>query len=126
MSDIPAYLKTMFTDDRFKRLRERIYFAEIDGEKVGVVLATLSPNRDAYALNCSERERVLRAKVENRIHLAFVVAVKLTSFSKPPEFQTANHIEAVDVTGLRKLERRDGSGEFFLLQLDDIDPNRPL
>jgi hypothetical protein len=114
----------MFTDGRFRRIRDRIYFAEIDDKKIGVVLATIYGNYDNYALNRAEYERVLNAKREGRIDLAFVVAVRFNGFGKPPEYHSANHIEALDLTGCRKVDGR--YGEFWPLQLGDIDADGPI
>jgi hypothetical protein len=114
----------MFTDERWKLIHERIYYGEIDGQKNGVVLATQPPNRDKYAWNCDERERVLNARLTGKIDLAFVVAAKLNGFRKPPEYQCGNFIEAVSTTSLRKIAGR--YGDLWLLQLGDIDPDAPL
>ena len=124
MTKVPAYLKTMFSDGQWRRIRDRIYYAEIDGKKIGVVLATMSPNRNDYALNRAEYERVINGKREGKVDLAFVVAVRLSGFGKPPEYHSANHIEAVSLTGCRKIDGR--WGEFFALQLDDINSDGPI
>ena len=121
---IPTYLPSMFADGRWRRIRERIYFGEFDGQKVGVVLATMYPNRDAYALNCAEHERVRSAKLTGKVDVAFVVAAKFDSFEKPPKYMCGNFIEAVNTSGLRRMAGRNG--DFWLLQLDDIDPDAPL
>jgi hypothetical protein len=124
MTTIPAYLKMMFTDDRWRRIRERIYYGEIDGKKIGVAVATQSPNRDNYALNRAEHERVLNGKLTGKVDLAFVVAAKLNGFGNPPEFRCGNFIEAVSLTGYRPIAGR--YGEFWALQLEAIDPDAPL
>jgi hypothetical protein len=121
---IPAYLPTMFTDKRFRQIRERIYYAEIDGRKTGVVLATMYPNRDSYALNCAEHEHVRGAKLAGKIDEALVVAVKINSFGTLPEYQCGNFIEAMSTIGLRKIAGRHG--DFWLLHLGNVDPNSPL
>jgi hypothetical protein len=114
----------MFTDPGWKRISRYIYFKELDGgQKIAVVLATMAPNRDSFALNKGEFERVLNGKRDGKVDHAFVVAVKL---ARPYEYQGAEFAEALAVR-LANRPTIDGIyGEFWALQLYDIDNNAPL
>jgi hypothetical protein len=57
MTTVPTYLQTVSTDNRWRRIRERIFYSEIDNTKIGVVVVTMSPNCDNFVLNCVEHER---------------------------------------------------------------------
>ena len=123
MTTVPSYLKSVFSDNQWRRIRERIYYAEIDGKKIGIVVATQSPGRD-FILNCNEYERVRKAKLTGKIDVALVVGARLNGFDKPPEYVCGNFLEAVSLTGCRKVAGR--LGDFWPLQLGDIDPDQPL
>jgi len=123
MTTVPSYLKSVFSDNQWRRIRERIYYAEIDGKKIGIVVATQSPGRD-FILNCNEYERVRKAKLTGKFDVAFVVAARLNGFDKPPEYVCGNFLEAVSLTTCRKVVGR--LGDFWPLQLGDIDPDQPL
>jgi hypothetical protein len=92
MSTIPAYLRTMFTDERWELIHERIYYGEIDGQKNGVVLAIQPPNRDKYAWNCDERERVLNARLTGKIDLAFGSPPSSTASESRPSTNAATSL----------------------------------
>jgi len=74
---VPAFLATMFSDPGWQRVGRYLYFKEIDGQKVGVVLATMSPRWDDFALNKGEYERVLNGKREGRLDQTYMVAAKI-------------------------------------------------
>jgi hypothetical protein len=114
----------MFTDPGWKRIARYIYFKEMDGgEKIAVVLATMSPNRDDFLLNKGEFERVLNGKRDGRVDHTFVVAAKL---ARPCEYQGAEFAEAL-AARLANRPTIDGIyGEFWALQLYDIDNSTPL
>jgi hypothetical protein len=62
---------------RFSRVGRNRYFAEIDGRKIGVVLATQSPTYDEFAVNKSDLDRVVAAKRDGRLADAVVVAARI-------------------------------------------------
>ena len=125
MSDVPAFLSTMFSDTRFQRFGRYIYYAVIDDKKIGVVLATMAPHRDDFALNKGEFERVLNGERDGKVNQAFVVAAKLNG-GRSLEYQGADRAEAV-LARLGNLRTFRGVyGEFWSLQLYDIIDDPPL
>jgi hypothetical protein len=124
MADIPAFLATMFTDPRWRRIARYIYFAEI-GENIAVAAATMSPNRDSFALNRGEFERVLNGLNAGKADQAFVVAAKLNG-GRPPEYQGAVDAEMLAARSASRPTIDGIYGEFWSLQLYEIDTNAPL
>jgi hypothetical protein len=82
-------LAGMFADRRFRPSGWCKYWAEINGRKIGVVLATKSPQYDDCALNKAGFDRLLAAKREGRIDVAVVVAARVNGRLSPPEFIAA-------------------------------------
>jgi hypothetical protein len=70
-------LTKMFEDGTFKRFGLRKYLSQIDGRKIGVVLATKSAGYDTCALNKKEFDGALRAKRNGQIDEAYVVAANV-------------------------------------------------
>jgi hypothetical protein len=73
MTEVPAYLATIFNDPRWRQIDLRLYYAEIDGQKIGSVLATWNQRYGMYNLNCPELERLIAALREGKIARGFVV-----------------------------------------------------
>lgn len=74
MSDRTDLLRNMFTDRRFKRLDNKwMFFAVIDGFKIGVVVATLNDGYFEHALNHGSEERVLAALANGKADEGYVV-----------------------------------------------------
>jgi hypothetical protein len=71
-------LSKMFEDGQYKRYGLRKYLSEIDGKKIGVVLATKNAGYDTCALNKKEFDDALRGKREGRIDEAYVVAANVS------------------------------------------------
>ena len=70
-------LTNIFEDPRWRPIGRRVYSAEIDGRKLGGVLATFNVRFGNYALNRPEMEdRLMKAKREGKIDEAFVIAVR--------------------------------------------------
>jgi hypothetical protein len=77
MIKVPTCVRNIFgSDTECRRVALRLYFAEEESKRIGVVLATLTPPFDSFALNKAELERLLQAKREEKIDQAFVVAAK--------------------------------------------------
>jgi len=85
-------LTNIFEDVRWRQIGQRLYFAEIDGRKIGGVLATYNGRFGNYALNCLELERLRTAKREGKIDEAFVIAVKSNGTGRH-EFRRAVNAE---------------------------------
>ena len=124
---VPAFIQTIISDLQqwLRCSRSRyLYFRETEGKKIGVVFATTSPNFDRPALNKDESNRALVGLRDGKIDEGWVVAVR-TNGTRPTEFLCAGRVEDV----MKRLEGRptkSGSyGEFYVLDLDDIDPDVP-
>jgi hypothetical protein len=121
---IPTSVITMFTDPRpWKHVAKYIYLNS--AAKIGVVLATMAPNRDNHAQNKGELLRVIAGKRDGKIDEAYVVAVKLNG-SGHPTYVCAGLAEEV----FARIEHRptiDGIyGPFWVLQEYDIDSDTEL
>src|SRR5258705_6348023 len=107
-------LNGMFSDPRFARFGRYCYHVEIDGRKIGVVLATMNQGYDSYALNKAEFDRLLAARRDGRLDGAFVVIAK-TNGSTTPTYCGEIDAEELD-SQLRGLTPRSGRfGEFYVL-----------
>jgi hypothetical protein len=127
---IPEFVSGMFTDycSDWRQIGRHLYYGESGDKRYGVVLATMAPERDSYALNEVEFNRVLTGKVKGTIDAAFVVAAKLSSWGKPPEFQAAADIEvmAAKLAG-RPTINSPRYGRFWgSLNVFDIDADAPF
>jgi hypothetical protein len=62
------------SDSRFRRMLNgrHLYYADIEGAAVGVVLATFNTDFNNYALNCEEMKRLLDGKASDKISAAYV------------------------------------------------------
>ena len=74
-----AVLNMFGSDSLFRRMlsSHHLYYADIEGTAVGVVLATYNANFANYALNRDELERLLKGKASGTIREAYVVMAKL-------------------------------------------------
>jgi hypothetical protein len=80
---LAVLLVYMFDDRRFRMIASGLWQANIDGTKVGVVVARRPRHRDRHLLNCDTFERMMKSLAVNGIDFAFVVTadevkVKLT------------------------------------------------
>jgi hypothetical protein len=64
------------TGSPFTQIALFLYHAIIDGVKIGVVEATITPGYTAYALNLDAMERLLKAKAKGKIDEAYVALVR--------------------------------------------------
>jgi hypothetical protein len=108
-------LADIFADTSFTKYGPRKYLAEIDGRRIGVLLATKNSGFDTFALNKAEFDHLLAAKLAGRIDEAFVVAAKING-STPPSY--CGEIDAELLEGsLKRFTPRIGSlGDFYVLQ----------
>ena len=130
---VPKYLPTVFADrQRWRQRAKHVYRGEHDGKKIGVVVATMSPKFDRYALNKNELELLLGYLRSGKIDVAFVVAARLNGFGPEAyEYQGAGDAETVAkrLKGVVAIQGR--YGEFYALYLfeiddDDADDDTPL
>jgi len=73
MSDRTQLLRGMFTDRRFRQLGKWLFFANIDGAKIGVAVAMLNPGYYEHALNCESEQRVLAGRRDGRANEGYTV-----------------------------------------------------
>ena len=118
--DWSAVLSGMFTDPRFRPLRQWRWYGVIDGIKVGIALATRTPGYATFALNNPDMERLLAAKRDGKIDAAFVVAAH-TDRLNTHTYAGFRDAEVLHETVLQKLMPKKGAhGDFWVLTLDLI------
>jgi hypothetical protein len=122
--DWPSILSGMFTDPRFRKFDKWCWYGEVEGKKVGVVLATINPGYDNFALNKNDTDRLLAAKRDGQLDEAFLVGASVDA-SNTPTYCDSKDAETFYEEELKKLRPRPGRyGEFWMLtQFTD---NRPF
>jgi hypothetical protein len=114
VANADVILRGIFSDPRFREFGRYRLFAEIEGVRFGVVLATRSPRYDNFALNKTDLERLIAGKREGKVDQAFVVMARVN---------TANamaYCDSIDAEKLHEalqgLRPRTGSwGDFWVL-----------
>jgi hypothetical protein len=99
---------------RFRRVGRNRYFAEIDGRKIGVVLATQNPTYDDLALNKSDLDRVVAAKRDGKLDDALVVAARIDHRGAQTFFDQIDG-ELLQEKLASELPRDGKFGEFYVL-----------
>jgi hypothetical protein len=122
-----SILSGMFNDPRFRRLSNWCWYAEIEGMKVGVVLATRNPGYATFALNKNDVDRLLAGKRSGKLDHAFLVGTSVDPLNNHVycNFKDAASFYEQELT---KLRPRDGKyGDFWTLtqfaniaDLDDV------
>jgi hypothetical protein len=112
---IKAALVTMFADKRFACHDRYKYVGQIDGQKIGVVLATRSPSFPTHALNKGDLDRLRAAKANGKIAAAFVVAAKLNGSYGVPTFCCAHDAEEVAAALANQTPMVGRFGEFYVM-----------
>ena len=69
-------LSNIFNDPQWRQIDTRKYFAEINGKRKGVVLATWNDMYGNFALNCVEMESLIAAKRRSKLDEVYVVAAQ--------------------------------------------------
>jgi hypothetical protein len=93
----------------------------VDGQRIGVVLATFNSSFGNFALNKGEFDDLLAAKRDGRLDAAFVVATKNNGSSNPLIY--CDEIDATELESrLKSISPREGAyGDFYALP-DDVFP----
>jgi len=110
----PEILSAVFTDPRFRWVGTYRLAGEVDGVRVGVVLASMNSSFVTYALNKGDFDRLAEAKRRGKLDVGFVVGARVEKSGK----QTYQGSLDVDEVGERlKYEpTREGRlGPFFPL-----------
>jgi hypothetical protein len=110
----------MLSDPSWQRYGHNLYFKEVDGQKVGVVCATLNHPFSQYALNKAEFERPLKAVGAGKIDAAWVVAARSNDTG---QYEYMGAVEAGHLweTVLKNRPARDGRyGGFWILERFDL------
>jgi hypothetical protein len=110
-------LPSMFSDPRFKQLDHYRLRANIDGIRVGIVVASRSRKFFNHALGKKYLDRLLEAKRTGKIAAAFVVTARV---SKDYTYIYVGYCDAEKLYELLKdvLPRKSEFGEYWLLQPD--------
>jgi hypothetical protein len=127
LTDPAGVLPSVFTDPRWRVLSRWRLYADVDGFKFGVVLATKAPQYDSFALNKGDMDRLLAGKRSGKIDQAWVVMAKTNGLNA---MTYVDHIEAERLNDMLKMMRpRSGAfGEFWTLPASIttagiVDPN---
>src|SRR5262249_12758526 len=109
-------LRDVFNDKRFTEVRRNCLQGTVDGVKVGIVLATMSPPYITFALNKPDFERLIDSKHDGKVDRSFVVAARGSS---PANRTFCSWMEAEELAAhLRAygIAPRDGRyGEFYIV-----------
>jgi hypothetical protein len=111
-------LSQIFKDPRFRQLSgsRHLWFGEVDGMKIGVILATIRPPYTSFALNEDEMERLLAGKQAGKIDRAAVVAAR-NDITNSGGWEYLGHADAEKVREkLRGVRPRSSDyGNFWVL-----------
>jgi hypothetical protein len=108
-------LSRMFGDARFRQFKKFRWYGEVDGMRIGIVVANKGASYNNFALNKADFDDLLAAKRSGKIDLAFVVA------STASGGYVAHHDAEEYAERLRDLTPRNGQfGEFWTLTESEI------
>jgi hypothetical protein len=105
----------MFLDSRFEQFGKNKFFRELDGHRIGVVLATRTNNFDGHALNKHDLDRLIAAKREGKIDAAIVVAAKINGGRTAPVYRGETDAEELAAKLTNDLLIPGKYGEFYAL-----------
>jgi hypothetical protein len=109
----PKILSAVFTDPRFRSSGFRSS-GEVDGVRVGVVLATMNPNFNTFALNKGDFDRLAEAKARDKVDVGFVVGARDEKSGERTYQGSQDVVEVVD--RLKGVTLREGRlGPFYVL-----------
>jgi hypothetical protein len=110
--DWPRVLAGIASDRRFRSVGSFLLYAEVEGVRTGVTVATFSPNYKNHALNKPGYKSVVAAKRAKKIDEAFVIEADNSNGSGFTGFADAEELGP----RLAALEARSGKfGEFWPL-----------
>jgi hypothetical protein len=115
MTNDDVILTNIFEDTRWRQIDRRLYFAEIDDQKLGGVLATWNGRYDNFALNRDEMERLIAALHAGKIGTALVIAVEKNGTGRY-EFRRAVNAEELHARLHNKPTITGTYGSFWTLQ----------
>lgn len=105
-----SVLAGMLTDLRFRRFKRFRYYGEVNGAKIGVVIANKNMQYHNYTVNKEDLADLLAAKHRGAIDHAFIVAVDNGAFIE------CHDAEEMHNGLLVHLQTRNGQfGEFWTL-----------
>jgi hypothetical protein len=112
-------LPNMFNDSRFHRYEKYRRYAELDGIKAGVVIASRNPPYTTnFVLNKSDNDRLMAAKRSGPLHKAFIVEAIIEK-DGTMTFVASFNAEQFNAEMLPNLSLRPGQfGPFWLLPSD--------
>jgi hypothetical protein len=111
-------LPSIFADPRWQWYGKYRAYAEIDGVKGGVVLATKKPPFASFALDKDSIDRLLAGKRSGKVDVAYVVKA-LASASGAMTYCDAVDAEEFYASVVQSLyPRNSAAGLFYILPLD--------
>ena len=75
-------LAGIFSDPRFTEFRRNCFRGEVNGQKIGVVLATQNPTYTNFALNDGDFTRLLEAGDAGRVDEPWVVFARVNGANR--------------------------------------------
>lgn len=100
-------------DPRFRWSGYRLS-GEVDGLRVGIVLATMNPSFNTFALNQADRDRLSETKARGKLDVGFVVGARIDSGGRKT-YQGSLEVDVV-VEQLKGVPTREGRlGPFYVL-----------
>src|SRR5262249_13865449 len=112
-------IRNIFADGVFKEFHRYRLYGEVNGARIGVVLATRTPRFSTFALNKFDFDRLIAAKQDGRLDSAFVVmaAIDASGARTYCEHHAAEHFNATVVAN-RPLHHGQ-FGDFYALPSDE-------
>ena len=114
-------LPNIFTDPRFRKSKKsrRRWHAEINGTRVGIVVALRPVDYDNHGLNKEDIEQLLKLRRDGTFDAAFVVLASVGMY--------IGHRDAEELFETLKGVpfRTGGHGDYWLLPLDDVAEDDP-
>jgi hypothetical protein len=109
-------------DPGWYNVSKRLRRTEIEGQRIGVALATNNkPQFDNFALNCRDLERLRNGKSDGKVDQIYVVATKRSGAGQQ-EYRGHGEANALYETKLRHRPTINGAyGSFWSLEPEDIE-----
>jgi hypothetical protein len=104
----------MFGDKRFHEISRFVHYGDIDGTKIGCVVATMTQQFVNYALGKDGTDRVHNAKQSGKIDAGFVVMAKVDAMNAYTFIDAFDIVEIYDKLQLIRT-RTSERGEYWIL-----------
>jgi hypothetical protein len=111
-------LPNIFSDDRWQWYGKYRAYAEVNGFKGGVVLATKKPAFASFALDKASFDRLLAAKRAHRLDAAYVVKAEVSASGARTYRDSMDAEKYYDSVVWNLVSRESTAGPFYVLPLD--------